>query len=765
MKNKEKKARVLLSIGAKLVLIISIMFLVSLGAVILMVSVLSTQEVQKTAEDNNFTVNQRAASQAEESFKSIQETVLFYLEMLELFPASSGYASYSVGHNLETDSYFFSHNRNIAAIGVSGPNAGSLATFIPNVQFLDLNGINARDVEEYLASGFSADADQIKLLNASPVFQISLIAAVFVRQGRSGEETVKVLFAPGDLFDSFSTGTNTSFIANGSGDLLLHPDIYLVLGGANISSLPIVEAMLQQGDRLRQISYADGEAEYFGAYCRLAGMDAAVFTTIPHNIVFEAARGITRQNMYLALSVLFITIIFIWFFAKTIARPARALAAAALQIEEGKFDFYLKPRTHDELGLLTESFNNMSRALKIFGRFTNKDIALRAIRGEIKPGGVPMRVTVFFSDIRGFTEKSEGFARAFGDDASNRIVLWLNEYLTQMVQCVEKTGGAVDKFIGDAIMAHWGTVVSAGSPNEDAYNSVKTALMMRETLLTVNNERPKKDPGNPVIRIGCGINTGMVTTGQIGSNERMEYTIIGNPVNLASRLEALNKFFGTDILITEDTWKLVGDKFITEEMLPTKVKGYENPVRVFAVVNYKKPESGPQTLKQLRELLGIDAPDASKLDMDADDREEMYETRSHRYAHGHKQSSRQDRDRTGIGAAADPAITMTSFGSSARVHGPAESLVPVFFSWNKHNFRSDTYVIVEVALDQDFDNILEERDVIATVSVSIPLADGQYWWRVYTANPGSREPANTAYPSGVLMVDTNAKEKVKIQKA
>jgi hypothetical protein len=210
-------------------------------------------------------------------------------------------------------------------------------------------------------------------------------------------------------------------------------------------------------------------------------------------------------------------------------------------------------------------------------------------------------------------------------------------------------------------------------------------------------------------------------------------------------------------------------------MPPAKVRGYEKPVRVFAVVNYKNPESGPQTLDQLRNLLNIVAPDISNPNTDEDKqgRNEICNRRcahdrrcihERRCVHERRKNNGHDSDRTDIGDVTDPTITMTSFGSSARVYGPAGSLVPVFFSWNKHNFRSDTNVIVEVALDQEFDNILEEREVIAAVSISIPLADGQYWWRVYPANPGSREPANAVYPSGVLMVDTNAKEKIKIQK-
>jgi adenylate cyclase len=193
-----------------------------------------------------------------------------------------------------------------------------------------------------------------------------------------------------------------------------------------------------------------------------------------------------------------------------------------------------------------------------------------------------------------------------------------------MVECVEKTGGVVDKFIGDAVMAHWGTAYTAGSPAKDAFNGVKAALMMRKALLEMNRSRRADDPANPPIRIGCGINTGIVTAGQIGSDIRMEYTVIGDPVNLASRTEALNKPLGTDILITEDTWRLVKNLFITEEMPPVTVKGKEKPVRMFAVVNLRVPagkkQPWPVTLDQVRKLLGIEPPDISKVDTGAEEK-------------------------------------------------------------------------------------------------------------------------------------------------
>jgi len=620
MSQDKHKIRVLFPIGAKLVIIISILVLVSLGAVIFLVSYLSTQDVQRTAEDNNFTVNHRAGSQAEGSFKAVQTAVLLYLEMLDRNPAEQN-------HDPELEWYFFNRNQNLAAIQIEPSDSGNKKNFIPNEQFFTSNNISAGAAEDYFDTGIPADAstglsgDKMKLFNAAPVFHLSLISVIFVRDGKAGNETIKVLYAPEDLSESFGTGINTSFIITGSGDVLLHPETDLVLGGANFSSLPIVAVMQQEGDsNRRQISFTDNSGvKYFGAYYRIANTDAAAITTIPHDVVFEAVQSITRQNLFLTIGVLLLAILFIWFFSKTISTPARTLADAALRIEGGDFDVDLKPKSRDELGLLTESFGKMSSALNIFGRFTNKDIAVRAMRGEIKPGGLSKHATIFFSDIRGFTEKSENFTKIFGEEASNRIVLWLNEYFTSMVDCVERTGGVVDKFIGDAVMAHWGTAYTAGSPAEDAFNCVKAALMMRAALKDINDKRAKNDPANPEIRIGCGINTGVVTAGQIGSNVRMEYTAIGDPVNLASRTEALNKPLGTDILITEDTWELVGDKFITEEMPSVTVKGKEKPVRLFAVVNMKNV-SGPKTLAEVRALMGIPTPDKNKVDINEEEK-------------------------------------------------------------------------------------------------------------------------------------------------
>jgi adenylate cyclase len=367
--------------------------------------------------------------------------------------------------------------------------------------------------------------------------------------------------------------------------------------------------------------YTDEEGiRCFEAFTKLGTAGAMVITRIEYDKVFEGIDATTRRNVYLAIAVLSLSIILIWFFSKTISIPLKALAAAARQIEGGAFEVALRPRGHDEIGVLTASFQRMCTALGIFGRFTNRDIAVRAMRGEIKPGGLPKHATIFFSDIRDFTAISEKFTQTFGDDAPDRIVQWLNNDYTRMVECVEKTGGVVDKFIGDAMMAHWGTAYTTGSPRKDAYNCIAAALMMRREIYRINKSHKAGDPAQPRIRVGCGINTGIVTAGQIGSEARMEYTVTGGPVNIAARLEGLNKPLGTDILITEDTWRLVRKRFVTEEMPSVIIKGKEDPVRLFAVINFTKNKKGPRSLAKVRRILGIKPPDLSKIDINADEK-------------------------------------------------------------------------------------------------------------------------------------------------
>jgi adenylate cyclase len=188
--------------------------------------------------------------------------------------------------------------------------------------------------------------------------------------------------------------------------------------------------------------------------------------------------------------------------------------------------------------------------------------------------GVRKPVTILFSDVRGFTTLTEK-----ADSAA--LVRQLNEYFEEMVKLVFAHDGSLDKFIGDAVMAVWGNIVSA-DPAQDARRAVATALAMRKSLEKLNEGWAAR--GMTELHIGIGINQGEVIVGNLGSAEKMELTVIGDAVNLASRLEGLTKEYRLDLLLGENVAKLVGDTYILRLVDCVQVKGKTKPVDVFTVM-------------------------------------------------------------------------------------------------------------------------------------------------------------------------------------
>lgn len=192
--------------------------------------------------------------------------------------------------------------------------------------------------------------------------------------------------------------------------------------------------------------------------------------------------------------------------------------------------------------------------------------------------GVRVPATMLFSDLIGFTTLSE-------KADPEALVKQLNEYLTRMTAVVFQNGGTLDKFIGDAIMCVWGNVKSLGVA-EDARNAVRTALAMRQELRQLN-ERWKAE-GRMGLGMGIGINQGEVIVGNIGSHERMDPTVIGDSVNLASRLEALTRQYSVDILVGATAAELVRDEFHMRSVARVQVKGKTLPVDVFTLIGARR---------------------------------------------------------------------------------------------------------------------------------------------------------------------------------
>jgi len=195
---------------------------------------------------------------------------------------------------------------------------------------------------------------------------------------------------------------------------------------------------------------------------------------------------------------------------------------------------------------------------------------------KLKLGGQKREMTVLFSDIRGFTTLSE-------KTEPEVLVSLLNEYFTAMTEIILSSGGVLDKFIGDAIMAFWG---APRETPEHAFLACGAALEMIERLAVLKSDWLRR--GLPDLNIGVGINSGEMVVGNMGSSTRFNYTVIGDNVNLASRLEGLNKQYGTSIIVSQFTRDKVKDKFDCQYLDKVNVKGKEIPVEIYQLTGLKK---------------------------------------------------------------------------------------------------------------------------------------------------------------------------------
>lgn len=211
---------------------------------------------------------------------------------------------------------------------------------------------------------------------------------------------------------------------------------------------------------------------------------------------------------------------------------------------------------------------------RTFSQYMDKKIVDYLLQNPslIKPGGQKRRVTAFFADIAGFTTIAE-------KHSPEDTAVILHRVLNSLTEVIIQNGGVVDKYIGDCIMAFWGAPVET---DHDQVNACNTALQCIESLKELNNAFPKK--GSPEIALRIGIHTGDAIAGNIGSDRLFNYTVIGDTVNLASRLESVNKVFKTKIIVSEDTINGTGNEFFARELGLIEVKGKTIPVKIFEII-------------------------------------------------------------------------------------------------------------------------------------------------------------------------------------
>ncbi len=507
---------------------------------------------------------------------------------------------------------FFAVESDIIFIGIVEKASDDSLKIIKNIENTDfiiknsIGNINYNDIIQAEKENYKKNFDtEFTVHNASVFFDIPVIVirAPFVMVDDITASSILVIYLSMNRFQEAvkSPSIYKSFIVNGDGDLIAHYDSSLVKAKANFLKLPIVTMMLKSSVDNGQTRYQSENGDfYLGSFKKTGFSDVGVVTIADEAKAYAAVYAVQRRNILITVIILNLAILVIFFFGKSLTKPISKLVEASKQIKEGKFEIDLKPSSNDEIGELTKSFVEMGQGLaereklkETFGKFVNKEIAEQVIKGTIKLGGERKYAAVFFSDIRSFTEISEKLE-------PEEVVEFLNQYMTRMVNCVNITKGVVDKYIGDAIMAVWGAPISHGN---DVENAVNGALMMRKELIIFNKGRGGDK--RPVIKIGCGINCGPLLAGQIGSDERMEYTVIGDTVNLASRIESLNKPFGTDVLISEEAYQKTKGIFVVEPMQKITVKGKSEPQQIYAVIARKDDPDAPKSLDEVRKMLGI----------------------------------------------------------------------------------------------------------------------------------------------------------------
>jgi adenylate cyclase len=282
--------------------------------------------------------------------------------------------------------------------------------------------------------------------------------------------------------------------------------------------------------------------------------------------------------VFLAVAAIVVSIVLALYASRSVAEPLATLESAMVAVERGRLDTRSPVVSNDEIGRLTEGFNRMVRGLQereflreTFGKYVSQEIRDEILAGGIALEGEPREATILFADIRDFTPWVEA-------SDPREVVRDLNSYFTEMETAIRAHGGLVLQYIGDEIEAVFGAPVAKPGHAEHA---VRAAQEMRQRLAAWNAARARL--GQPPLRNGIGIHTGTVLAGNIGSADRLSYALVGDAVNLASRLQGLTKELNADVLVSGTTRSQIDGDLPLTPLPAVKVKGRTAEVEVYAL--------------------------------------------------------------------------------------------------------------------------------------------------------------------------------------
>jgi adenylate cyclase len=585
MSTPQKTPKFVLTIGRKLISLNSMQLMLTIAALMWIVTTDLTTDNTALIQQNNAEAAVSLANQT----RNIIENAVEKTSLLGRMMVSGN----SADQNNAQDA-FFSRDKNFLGVMVFKQNKDSKTydleknTFSPEFtssqdaqieNLISMIKTNPSLSIEEIAKSTSLYVTSFALAGKGPV--LALATSVGEQNNGASQYVFLGLMSQNAIVSNFLNFESiNAFLVDRKGTLLAHTDPTKIVAKENVSDLAIVKKLLEGKSTNHTMQYKDfrtGERK-LGAFQSTGIADLSVVIEVPEAKAFESARQIQRRAFWISLVILSLSFLLGYLFSESISRPISRLSEAAIQIAKGDFNISLKSKGNDEISQLSQTFNKMAVDLKqrislirTFEKFHTKEIAEQLMSGDISVGGETKKTVVFFSDIRGFTSMSENMP-------AHECVEMLNEYLKIMVNVIRNHKGVVDKFVGDAIMALWG--VPNGSP-DDVSNALKACIQMRQELQTLNETRIAR--GKAAISIGMGLNYGDVIAGVMGSDEKMEYTVIGDTVNVASRIESLTKELKTDLLISKSIKEAAGDAYEVELCESIFVKGKAEALEVYKV--------------------------------------------------------------------------------------------------------------------------------------------------------------------------------------
>ncbi|WCL49855.1 adenylate/guanylate cyclase domain-containing protein [Leptospira sp. GIMC2001] len=453
---------------------------------------------------------------------------------------------------------------------------------------------NALAFDSFIQVNRSFESEYIKsfrgastLFNASPGF-VTPILGLSIPWKRSGKNyTILVYLDSIEFLKTFQgQGINTTYLVNEAGDLLAHPNTELVIAGKSFADQPIVKSLLESKIDNGQTKYKDEQGHVFlGSFKKLWDTGLGIISTVESDKAFEEVYNIQRRNIIFLLIIINLSIVIVFLFSRTISNPIRLLVEATKQVEQGNFQVDIEPSSGDEVGVLTNSFRSMAVGLEerekvksILGSMIDPVVVQEAMKDmEALKRGKEEEITAFFSDVASFSTISEQLSSV---DLANL----LNEYLSAMTIILKSHEGVLDKYIGDAIVAIYNAPVHVP---DHAIKAARASLQMNKKLgelrqYWTKNNLYSKEAQEMDARIG--LNTGPAKVGFMGTDDLASYTMMGDTVNLAARLEAAGKDYGVNILISENTNERVKNVMFTRHLDLVRVKGKNEPVRIYELI-------------------------------------------------------------------------------------------------------------------------------------------------------------------------------------